>query len=201
MTRILVVLLAAFLVLAPAAAAKGSHVILDTAKKSVQPGKPWEATLEFNEFRRVPRPVMTATNRGRTVRAEIRRVTSKIQGALTFETRTVFPTAGRWAIAVLADGGRFRFPAINVGTPEIVLDYVAFAEGSMADRQGGSGVYIAEEGAEERGEDTALPPEVISYADLHPDEADDGGGASPWLFPLVGVMLAGAGVVTLRRRR
>jgi len=201
MTRILVVLLAAFLLLAPAAAAKGPHVILDTAKKSVQPGKPWEATLEFNELRHIPRPVMTATSRGKTVRAELRRVTSKIEGATTFETRTVFPAAGRWAIAVAADGGRFKFPAINVGTPEIVLDYVAFAEGSMADSQGGSGVYIVEEDTSGASPDTALPPEVISYSDLHPDEADDGGGPEPWLFPLVGVMLAGAGVVTLRRRR
>jgi LPXTG-motif cell wall-anchored protein len=51
------------------------------------------------------------------------------------------------------------------------------------------------------GSDTALPAEVITYADLHPEEDDGGGGVELWMFPLAGVVLAGAGVLTLRRRR
>jgi hypothetical protein len=69
----------------------------------------------------------------------------------------------------------------------------------MAARQGGGGVYMQEEPAGS-GPDASLPPEVITYDDLHPDE-DDGGGLKVWLFPLAGVVLAGAGVMTLRRRR
>jgi MYXO-CTERM domain-containing protein len=200
MTRILVVLLAAFLLLAPAAMAKGPHVILTTPKEAVQAGKPWEATLEFNELRHVRNPVLTGTNRGRTVTAKLRPVTASMDDATGFKARTVFPADGRWAIAVTLNGRRFKFPAINVGSSEIVLSYVAFAEGSMADRQGGSGVYMAED-TSDTGPGTALSPEVITYDDVHPGEGGDGGGPEPWLFALGGVVLAGAGVMTVRRRR
>jgi LPXTG-motif cell wall-anchored protein len=201
MTRILVVLLATFLLLAPAAAAKGPHVILDTAQKPVKAGKAWEATLEFNEIPRLGHPVLTATNRGRSVTAALGPVTARGEGAASVKARTVFPSAGRWEIAVTVGARRFKFPAVDVGTRVMVLDYVAFAEGSMADRQGGSGPYQVDEGPSGSAPDTSLPPEVISYADAHPGEDGDGGGPEPWLFALGGVMLAGAGVVTLRRRK
>ena len=93
MTRILAVLLVAFLVLAPAAAAKGPHVIMTTGPEAVEPGTPWEATLEFNEFRHVRRPVMTASRGDRRVTARIASVPASMEGATGFKTRMVFPTA------------------------------------------------------------------------------------------------------------
>lgn len=200
MTRILVVLLAAFLLLAPAAAAKGPHVIMTTGD-AAQVGRPWEATLEFNEFAHVARPVMSATRGERTVTAAATPGSTGMEGAIAFRTRLTLPAAGRWRLLVVSGKRSFKFPAIDVGSGDVPQDYVAFPQGSLAAEEGGGGVYLREEPPAGTGADTALPPEVISYADLHPDEADDGGGPDLWLFPLVGVMLAGAGVVTLRRRR
>jgi hypothetical protein len=200
MTRILVVLLAAFLLLAPAAMAKGPHVVMTTAQEPAPVGKPWVATLEFNEFRGVPGAQLIAIRGDRRVSADVRRVTASMEGAAGFKTRLTFPEKGRWQIRVVAGKHRFRFPAVDAGGTEIVLDYVAFPMGSMAARQGGGGVYMEEEPVGS-GPDTALPAEVITYADLHPEEDDGGGGLELWMFPLAGVVLAGAGVLTLRRRR
>jgi len=200
MKRILVVLVAAFLLLAPAAMAKGPHVIMTTAKEAVQPGKPWETTLEFNEFSHAPRPVMTARSGGRSVNAAVVPADASMDSATGFKTRLTFPVKGRWSILVTSGKQRFKLPAINVGTNEIVLSYVAFAEGSMAAKQGGSGVYVDDPAADSP--DDPLPPEVISYADAHAEADDDRNGPEAWLFlPLAGVVLAGAGVLTLRRRR
>lgn len=201
MTRILVVLLAAFLLLAPAAMAKGPNVIMTTGE-AAEPGKPWEATLEFNEFRRVQPPVMTGVQGERRVTAKVTPVPASIDGATGYKARLVFPSAGRWRILVVSGKRSFKFQTIKVGSGEVPQDYVAFPEGSMAAKQGAGGVYLKEEGPDGSGEGTALEPEVITYADAQGNDDDDGGGGpEPWLFPLVGVVLAGAGVATLRRRR
>ena len=199
MRRILVVLLAAFLLLAPAALAKGPNVIMTTGV-AAEPGKPWEATLEFNEFRRVQAPVMTGVQGERRVTAKVTRAPASMDGATGYKTRLVFPSAGRWRILVVSGQRSFRFQTIRVGSGEVPQDYVAFPKGSMAARQGAGGTYITEEGPADSGPGTALEPEVITYADAQGDD-EDGGGPEPWLFPLVGVVLAGAGVATLRRRR
>ena len=200
MKRTLVVSLAAFLLIVPAAMAKGPHVVLTSPDEPVAQGKPWEATLEFMEFRAVPEPTLIATMGDRKVTAVIRRVSASTDGATGFKTRVVFGAEGRWRIRVVSGKRSFRFPAIDVGGAKAPLDYVAFPVGSMAAAQGGGGVYMEDEPASS-GPDTSLPPEVITYDDLHPDEDDGDGGLEVWLFPLAGVVLAGAGVLTLRRRR
>ena len=48
MTRKLLVLLVAGLVLAPAASAKGPHAVLTSGPEAVEAARPWEATIEFN---------------------------------------------------------------------------------------------------------------------------------------------------------
>ena len=93
----------------------------------------------------------------------------------------------------------FSFPAIRVGSGVVPQDYVAFPKGSEAERQGAGGVYVTDE-SEPSGGGGALPPENLSIATAEADE-DDGGGIAPWLFPLLGVVIAGAGFATLRARR
>jgi hypothetical protein len=86
-----------------------------------------------------------------------------------------------------------------VGSGVVPQDYVAFPKGSEAARQGAGGVYLEDEpGA--GGGGGALPPENLSIATAAADD-EDGGGIAPWLFPLLGVVLAGAGFATLRARR
>jgi hypothetical protein len=195
MTRILAVLIAVGLVLAPAAVAKGPHVIMTTGE-SVEPGKPWEATLEFNEFRHVRHPVMLAGRNGRQVTAKVTRVDAGMDGAVAYKTRLTVPTAGRWRLVVASGTRSFRFHSIEAGSGEVPQDYVSFPTGSEAARDGGGGVYITT-GQNPEAPDTALPPEVIKIADA---ESGDGGGAPVWLFPLLGVVLAGAGVAAVTRR-
>ena len=198
MTRTLVVLLAVGLVLAPAAVAKGPHAILTSGPDAVEPGKPWVATVELNEFRTAPRPVLIARRGDRTVRADVDRAAASMAGARAFKVTTVFPADGRWKLMLVAGKRRMRFPAVNVGSGEVPQDYVAFPIGSMAARQGGGGVYMEQEPVG-TGQPDPRPPEVFIVADE--DSADDaGGGIGLWLLPVVGVVLAGAGFATVRRR-
>ena len=88
---------------------------------------------------------------------------------------------------------------MRVGSGVVPEDYVAFPKGSEAARQGAGGVYLTEESGEPAG-GGALPPENLSIATAEADD-EDGGGIEPWLFPLLGVVLAGAGFATLRARR
>jgi len=117
-----------------------------------------------------------------------------------FELRAVFPAAGRWRLTLVVGKRSFKFPALRVGSGEIAQDYVAFPEGSEAAGQGAGGVYLTEEPAASGG-GGALPPENLSITTAEADDEDDGGGIKPWLFPLLGAVLAGAGVATLRARR
>lgn len=198
MTRILVVLLAAGLVLAPAAAAKGPHAILTSGPDALEPGKPWVATVELYEFRRAPRPVLIARRGDRTVTARVASAAASMADARAFKVTTVFPAEGRWKLTLVAGKRHMRFPAVNVGSDEVPQDYVAFPIGSMAARQGGGGVYMEPEQVDASG-DGVLPPEVTVIAGA--DTADDGGDVvGLWLLPVVGVVLAGAGIATVRRR-
>jgi hypothetical protein len=179
MTRKLVVLLALGLVFAPVASAKGPHAVITSVPEGLVPGKPWVATLELNEFRRTPHPLVIATRGDRRVTARIRPVAASMVGAAGFRLRMVFPTEGRWRLAVVAGKRRFAFPALAVGSGAPPQDYVAFPAGSEAARQG-----------------TALPPEVVSV----PQSRDEDQGLALWI-PALGLALAGAGVYRLRTRR
>jgi len=108
------------------------------------------------------------------VDAEVRKVAASIDGALGFKTTMVFPTAGRWKLWLIAGRHRFNLPTLSVGTGEAPKDWVAFPVGSYAARQGGGGELVTGSGA---------------------------GTTSWWLFPLAGVVIAGAGVATIRARR
>ena len=116
-----------------------------------------------------------------------------------YSVRVVFPTAGRWRLAMVSGRKSFSFAAIGVGSGVVPQDYVAFPSGSEAARQGAGGAYLEEEPAASGG-GGALPPENLSIATAEADD-EDGGGIGPWLFPLLGVVLAGAGFATLRARR
>jgi hypothetical protein len=198
MTRILVVLLVVGLVLAPAAVAKGPHAVLNSPPEAAEPGKPWKAALELYEFRRVAHPVVMASSGERRVAVRVRKATPRMDET-RFELRGVFPTAGRWRLTMVSGKKSFSFPAVRVGGGGVSQDYVAFPKGSEAERQGAGGVYVTQETGEPAG-GGALPPENLSIATAEADE-DDGGGISPWLFPLLGVVIAGAGYATLRARR
>jgi hypothetical protein len=201
MRRILVVVLGAGLVLAPAAVAKGPHAVLTSGPEAVMPGVPWEATVELNEFRETPRPLLMGLRDHGHVDAKVRKVAASIDGALGFKTTMVFPTAGRWKLMLIAGKHRFNLPTLSVGTGEAPKDWVAFPVGSYAARQGGGGELITGEQSVDTTGGDSLPPEVITATDA--DSGDDDGGGTPswWLFPLAGIVIAGAGVATIRARR
>jgi hypothetical protein len=196
MARKLVVLLVVGLVIAPTASAKGPHAVLTSGPEGVEAGRAWVATVELNEFPRRPHPRAVATRGNRRVAAQLQRVPASMPGAAGFKLRMVFPTEGRWRLAVTAEKRRFAFPAIAVGSGEAPQDYVAFPKGSAAARQGAGGVWAQGPDPDAGGRGTPLPPETISLAE-QPDE--DSGGLPLWI-PAVGLALAGAGVFMGRRR-
>jgi hypothetical protein len=200
MTRIVVALLAIGLAIAPAAAAKGPHAILTSGPDALEPGTPWEATVELNEFRHAVHPRMIARQGDRTISAEVEKAASSIIGARAFKVTTVFPADGRWKLTLIAGQRRMRFPAVNVGSGEVPQDYVAFPVGSEADRAGGGGVYMEPEPAGQAadGENGVRAPEVFKAYTAEGD--DDATLRAWWLFPVAGVVLAGAGIATVRRR-
>jgi hypothetical protein len=196
MARKLVVLLVAGLVFAPAAAAKGPHVVLSSGPEAAKAGRPWVATIELNEFPRQPHPRVVATQAGRRVTARLRPVPASMVGAAGFKLRMVLPAEGRWPLMVVAGKRSFAFPALNVGGGVAPADYVAFAKGSPEARQGAGGVWTQGPEADPSGRGTPLPPETVSIAEPPAEH----GGLPLWI-PVVGVALAGAGVFTLRARR
>jgi hypothetical protein len=189
-SRILVAVAVATLGLAPAAAAKGPHAIVDPGPAGLAPGERWVATLTLNELRARAHPRLVL--RSATDRFTVR---PRRMGANRYQLSAVFPSAGRWSYAVLAAGRRFEFPAAAIGAGERdAMAYVAFPKGSPAERQGAGGPYM-DEGAPPAGGDP-LPPEVVM-----PAAADDDGGGLAWWIPAAGLALAGAGTVTVVRRR
>jgi hypothetical protein len=197
MTRKLVALLAVGLVLAPVASAKGPHAVITSGPEAVEAGKPWIATLELNEFRRAPHPVVFATRGDKRVAARVRAADASMAGAAGFKLSMVFPTDGRWRLAVVAGKRRFAFPALAVGSGAAPQDYVAFPAGSKAARQGAGGVWSQGPETDASGRGTPLPPEVVSAPQ---PPSDDDHGLALWI-PALGLALAGAGVVGLRARR
>jgi hypothetical protein len=197
MRRITLVLIAAALVLAPTAAAKGPNAVLTTPRETVEPGKPWEFTIELNEFRHPPQPAMIGRRGGRTVGARVKKVPSSIDGAVAHKFTMIFPSRGTWRLLMFAGKRRFAFPAVRVGSTRMPQDYVAFAIGSEAAGAGAGGVWTTDEAPADTSGGDALPPEVFTGAAV---AKDDGGGIGPWLLPLLGVVLAGAGVAAVTRR-
>jgi hypothetical protein len=201
MRRTLLLFLLVALVVAPAALAKGPHAVLTSGPEAVVPGVPWEATVELNEFRDAPTPLLIAIGKDGHVDAEVRKVPASIDGALAFKTTMVFPNAGRWKLMLVVGARRFNFPALRVGSGAEPKDYVAFPVGSEAARQGGGGELITGEQRVDPSGADPLSAEVSTVAGAD-SGADDGGAiALWWLLPLAGVVAAGAGAATLRARR
>lgn len=196
-------LLLAGLVAAPTAAAKGPHAILAPGTEPIHPGQAWVAGVTFVEFgagyARKARPSVVARSGGRTVSAPLRSEGAGQFGA-QYGVRMVFPRAGRWRITVV-DGTRadrrFVFPRLQVGGPNArpTSDFVAFPEGSRAERAGGGGTYGAPPEPAGSGRTTPLPPKVISFAEPDPDS-----GTRFWI-PAAGLALIGLGLIAVRRRR
>jgi hypothetical protein len=196
MTRVLVVLLTAGLLLASSAQAKGPHAILTPGDDPAEAGRPWRATLEVVEFRGLSRVELLARQGTREVTAALRRVWADPQGAARYEARLTLPSEGHWELFALSGKRRFNFQAVAVGSGRVPPDYVAFAVGSRAEREGAGGVYFRSGDAAPSSGGKPLPPEEFTVA-----AEDDGGGGPPfWVFPLAGVVLAGAGVLRLRSR-
>lgn len=189
MTRKLVVLLAVGLVFAPAAGAKGPHAVITSGPEAAEPGKAWIATLELNEFPRQPRPRVVASRGDRRVTARLGPVPASMVGAAGFKVRVVFPSQGRWRLAVVAAKRRFTFPAVAVGSGVVPQDYVSFPQGSEAARQGAGGVWSRGPEDDSDARATPLPPEVVAA----PEPSDDNGGLALWI-PALGLALAGAGL-------
>jgi hypothetical protein len=135
--RILLVLIAAGLVVAPAAAAKGPHAIMSTPREPVEPGKPWQFTIELNEFRRSPAPAIIGRLGATTVGAEIQRTPSSVDGATAFRITMIFPRRGEWRLRLFAGHRRFALPTVDVGGERMPRDYVAFPVGSSIEGEGG----------------------------------------------------------------
>jgi hypothetical protein len=178
MGRLLLALLAAALVVAGPAQAKGPHAILTPGDGPAEAGRPWEATLEVVELGRLSHVGLFARRGTRDVSAELRRVWADAdQGAARYEVRLTLPAEGRWSLVAHGGKRRFEFQPVLVGSGRMPEEYTAFAGQPYA-------------------RSTPLPPEEVVVA----SDKDDGGGPPFWVFPLAGVVLAGAGVLRLRSR-
>ena len=188
-----VVVAVAVLALAPGAAAKGPHAIVEPGPGGIAPGESWVATLTINELGgRVaahPRLVLHSGPQRLVVRP------ARVD-AQQFRLTVVFPRAGRWSYAVLSGGRRFEFPAavIGRGAERDTTAFVAFPKGSPAARQGAGGPIYGDTSPGEGGE--SLPPEVVVAA-----ARETGGSGVPLWIPAAGLALVGAGTITAVRRR
>ena len=199
MKRSLTALLLAGLALAPVASAKGPHAILTTPPEVIQAGEPWEFTIELNEFRDPPVPAMIARRGGRTVGARVRKVPASMSGAAGFKFTMVFPSQGRWKLRMFAGKRRFSFASVDVGGATAPPDYVAFPLGSEAAEQDAGGVYITDDAPAAPAVAASAPAERDADTDTDTD-TDTDGGMGAWVLPLLGVVLAGAGVAAVSRR-
>jgi hypothetical protein len=212
MSRIVVAsLLLAGLALAPSAAAKGPHAIVASGPGGIEPGEPWVTTLTLVEFggREVAavRPVVILRSRSDRFAVRPTRMRAHVPGRsdvfaeARYRLRVVFPRAGRWSYTVL-DGTRerrrFHFPAATIGgnAERVTTGFVAFPEGSPEEAQGAGGVILGDAAPAAGGRGDSLPPEVVPPA----TGGADGGGLPLWI-PAAGLALAGAGTLTLLRRR
>jgi LPXTG-motif cell wall-anchored protein len=202
MKHIALVVVVAVLALAPSAAAKGPHALLSSGPEGIEPGRPWVATLTLMEFdgREVAaaRPtVVLRSGSGDRFAVRPQRLGTHVPkhpdvlAEARYRLRVVFPRAGRWTYTVL-DGTsaerRFRFPAATVGGgAERVTDGVtAFPKGSP------------EQASIELG--YAPEPKLAAAPASAPDDEPGGGATGLWI-PAAGLTLAGAGALTVLRRR
>jgi hypothetical protein len=212
MSRIVVAsLLLAGLALAPSAAAKGPHAMVASGPGGIEPGEPWLTTLTLIEFggREVAaaRPVVILRSGSDRFTVRPRRLGAHVPSRpevlpeARYRLRVVFPRAGRWSYTV-RDGTkerrRFRFPAATVGenAERVRTGFVAFPEGSPEEAQGAGGAILGDAVAATGGRGDSLPPEVV----LPATGGSDGGGLPLWI-PAAGLALAGAGTLTVVRRR
>jgi MYXO-CTERM domain-containing protein len=203
MRRSLAILLLAGLVAAPTAAAKGPHAILSPGTEPILPGRAWVGSVTFVEFgsghARRARPAVAASSGDTRVSAPLRDAGAG-QFGHEYSVRLVFPRAGRWRITVV-DGTRadrrFVFPALQVGGQNArpTSDFVAFPEGSRAERAGAGGTYGAPPEPAGSGRSTPLPPKVISFAEPNHDTG------TPFWIPAAAVALVGLGLIAVRRTR
>jgi hypothetical protein len=184
MKRALLVFLFGALVVAPAASAKGPHAVLTTPRETVEAGRPWEVTVELNEFRRAPVPALIARSGARTVGAEVERTPASIDGATGFRFTMTFPRDGRWKLWVFAGKKRFSFPAVDVGGAAMPQNYVAFPVGSEAARAGGNAVWTTDEAPADGGQTPTSDRSQTKGSDPSED-----GRISPWWLALAGVAL------------
>jgi hypothetical protein len=208
---VLALLLPAVLALAPGAAAKGPHAIVESGPGGIEVGEPWLTTLTLMEFGgaevAAARPLVILRSGPDRFAVRPRRLGPHIPSQpdvlaeARYRLRVVFPRAGRWSYTLL-DGTprqrRFRFPAATVGgdARRVTSGFVAFPEGSAAEAQGGGGEILGDAvSASSGGRGGSLPPEVVVPA------AGGGGGGVPLWIPAAGLALAGVGTVTVMRRR
>ena len=212
MSRIVVAsLLLAGMALAPSAAAKGPHATVASGPGGIEPGEPWVTTLTLVEFggREVAaaRPVVILRSGSDRFAVRPTRLGAHVPGRsdvlaeARYRLRVLFPRAGRWSYTVL-DGTRkqrrFHFPAATIGgnVKRVTTGFVAFPEGSPEEAQGAGGAILGDAAPAAGGRGDSLPPEVVSLA----TGGSDGGGLPLWI-PAAGLALAGAGTLTLMRRR
>lgn len=197
MTRALVVLLTAGLLLASSAQAKGPHAILTPGDDPAEAGRPWRVTLELMEFGRASKVALVARQGKRQAVAALRPARTDFQDMRRYDVRLTFPAEGRWKLLALSGKRRFEFDAVRVGSGRVPPPYVAFAVGSRAEREGAGGVYYSSGDPVPGDGGSSLPPREFSVA--AEDGEEDGGGLSIWILPVAGI-LAGAGVLRLRSR-
>ncbi len=198
MTRALVVLLTAGLLLASSAQAKGPHAILTPGDDPAEAGRPWRVTLELMEFGRASKVTLVARQGKRQAVAALRPARTDFQDVRRYDVRLTFPSEGRWTLLALSGRRRFDFEAVRVGSGRVPPPYVAFAVGSRAEREGAGGVYYSSGDPVPGDGGRSLPPREFSVA--AEDGEEDGGGLALWILPLAGIVLAGAGVLRLRSR-
>ncbi|MET0760929.1 MAG: hypothetical protein ABWZ63_01190 [Thermoleophilaceae bacterium] len=212
MSRIVVAsLLLAGLALAPSAAAKGPHATVASGPGGIEPGEPWVTTLTLVEFggREVAaaRPVVILRSGSDRFAVRPMRMGAHVPGRsdvlaeARYRLRVVFPRAGRWSYTVL-DGTRerrrFHFPAATIGgnAERVTTGFVAFPEGSPEEAQGAGGAILVDAAPAAGGRGDTRTPQGVSP----PPGGTDGGGLPLWI-PAAGLALAGAGTLTLMRRR
>jgi hypothetical protein len=197
MGRLLLALLAAALVAAGPAEAKGPHAILMPGNDAPEAGgRPWEVTLELMEFGRQAQVALLARQGNREAVASLRTAPAEFDDVRRYTAQLVFPAEGRWELLAISGKRHFDFAPIDVGSGRVPRDYVAFAVGSRAEREGAGGAYFQSGEAAPSSGGEPLPPEEFTVA----APENDGGGLPIWVFPLAGVVLAGAGVLRLRSR-
>jgi hypothetical protein len=186
------------LVFAPSAAAKGPHAIVEPGPGGIAPGERWVTALTLVELgsRQLASARPRMVLRSGSDRFVVRPSGEQVIGKGRYELSVVFPHAGRWSYTVIDGPRRFEFPAVAIGgnAERDRTAFVAFPEGSRAEREGAGGPIFGDTGPPAGGD--SLPPDVVVLA----AEESHGGGLPLWI-PVAGLALVGAGTLTVVRRR